>query len=511
MTGRIGLLFAVICISVNTYIRLTDVTEAPLEYQDNLEAVAELFRVRTVECLIHADITKTQDLLLETLILHSHVEYTSENEGSKESMLLFSMIARLAVTQGYHRDPEQHSNLTVFQAEMRRRVWDVMNQYELCFSAQYGIPKIIRYAEVDTKPVSNLHEHELFEEMSVLPPSKPISEKTEIGYQIVICEVMRGYGRVIEFLHLVAPQPYEAVMKLDESLMKMREEVPAHLHLKSLQEMHGDASHVILERYVIQQFYHKSICVLHRKYWNVASLEPGGLYSRFTCVASAISLLDLQATMHEASVPGGLLEKIKWYHFSIANHDFLLAAMILSLDLVCEQKSVDEEAAKTTYLSWATPSEKILTLKRSLAVWTDVAEECSDAKRAIHIFNAVLKELRSKPEYSQFFSPQPDPLPSLTAVQKDPAAGSAQPENAGQWNTDPFFQKQFSISVPGTGIPGNEDTVAASENFNGNSLALDGGLWEAFGTDMDLPTDFDWEAWDQFINGNVAQPPISLD
>jgi hypothetical protein len=108
--------------------------------------------------------------------------------------LLSGTMMRLALQQGYHRDPSQFPNLSVFQGEMRRRIWSAVSQHDLLFSIQIGLPKCIRYAECDTQPPRNLFEEELYEDMKELPPSRPVSEDTEISYQVVKLQIMRAYG-----------------------------------------------------------------------------------------------------------------------------------------------------------------------------------------------------------------------------------------------------------------------------------------------------------------------------
>jgi len=108
--------------------------------------------------------------------------------------LLSGTMMRLALQQGYHRDPSQFPNLSVFQGEMRRRIWSAVNQHDLLFSVQIGLPKCIRYAECDTQSPRNLNEEELYEDMKELPPGRPVSEDTEISYQVVKLQIMRAYG-----------------------------------------------------------------------------------------------------------------------------------------------------------------------------------------------------------------------------------------------------------------------------------------------------------------------------
>lgn len=109
---------------------------------------------------------------------------------------------------------------------------------------------------------------------------------------------------------------------------------------------------------MLQQFFCKGLCLLHRKSWNCETINNGGpnfYYSRKTAARSAITLLESQAQLHQISGPGHALEKHKWWKYGIINHDFLLAAMMLSLDLVCEQRNPDV-GAFAGMISCSTPT-----------------------------------------------------------------------------------------------------------------------------------------------------------
>lgn len=72
--------------------------------------------------------------MVETLSLYCTIEYAEQKEGDMGNYLLSGTMLRVALQEGYHRDPSQHSSLTVFQGEMRRRVWSAVNQHDLLFS-----------------------------------------------------------------------------------------------------------------------------------------------------------------------------------------------------------------------------------------------------------------------------------------------------------------------------------------------------------------------------------------
>lgn len=115
------------CLALQSYARNKD---APPEYQDNLAVITDLYRIRTAQCLIIADITRPVYLMVETMLLYAFIEYSYERDGDMGTWLLSGTIMRLALQQGYHRDPDQHAGLSVFEGEMRRRVWIIVTQHE---------------------------------------------------------------------------------------------------------------------------------------------------------------------------------------------------------------------------------------------------------------------------------------------------------------------------------------------------------------------------------------------
>ncbi|KAF4631297.1 hypothetical protein G7Y89_g6826 [Cudoniella acicularis] len=484
----IGLLYAVLCFAMQSYNRNNDV---PPEYEGTAPAIADLYRIRTAQCIVIADITKPGEYMIETLTLYAMCEYTSERDGDMGTWLLSGTMVRLALQQGYHRDPSQHPNLTVFQAEMRRRVWSCVTQHELLFSVLIGLPKFLLFAYCDTRSPSNIHEDELYEDMKEMPPSRPLGEATQVTYQVVKLRIMRAYGCVVEFLHLLQPQPYEEALRLDLMLMQAREEIPAHLQLGTLEEMKNDSPSFIMEKCILQIFYHKAICVLHRKFWDAAPTNtPKGTfyYSRKTCVSSALSLLQHQAMMHRGCRPGGPLVRMKWYNFAITNHDFLLAAMIICLDVMGMRRMANTDITECLVI---TESEKLAAIRQSQEVWADIVDECQDAKRAVGILDTVLAKLAVKREASRPLETVP-PVPPISASALNPNADSLQ--------FSPYFTDQFGLGMPLIGAAPDGNDVVMQETF-----------LDTIGSDLSVPGDFNWDAWDQLMQPQSLTQPTSYD
>lgn len=432
--------------------------------------------------------------MIETINIHSFAEYSDERDGDKNTTLLSSLMMRLALQQGYHRDPSHHLNITIFQGEMRRRIWSAVSQHELLFSAQLGLPKALRNYEADTESPRNLHEEELYEDMTVLPPSRPLNEDTEVSYQVVKYRLMRSWGRVIDFHHVICPQPYAEVLKLDKILLDVHVITPAHLTLGYESEMKDDAPARVVEKYILDIFYHKAVVVLHRRYWKPDS-TPGGTaenarYSRQRCVSSAIRMLQDHETIHVATAPGGSMVPLKWFHFSITNHDFLLAAMVLCLDVM---QNLGEKGM--TALNCAmTDVAKFELLKRSRDIWQEIINDCPDATRAVRVLTTILNKIETKMR-------QRDAAVDATVVSSAEVGWTVQTisnvvpnESVNNLRRDPYFVDQYGL---GQSLPGNETnfgnqkqsaplvypSVPSESNVRIHDGVMDG---------LMMPVDFNW-------------------
>jgi hypothetical protein len=83
--------------------------------------------------------------------------------------------------------------------------------------------------------------------------------------------------------------------------------------------------------------------------------------------------LEHHQTIYWASGPGGQLESVSWYMCSIGTYDFLLASMIICLELARQlHKQPDSETDKI-----ATREDMIAALEASKRIWEEAGkEEC---------------------------------------------------------------------------------------------------------------------------------------
>lgn len=397
----IGLCYAMITLSLQSYHRAGD---EPPEYRGKALDLSNTFRKLTAQCLILADVTQPHSQILETMILHVQAEYGRSRDAEPGVLVLVSLCVRLAMRMGYHRDPLPHPQITPFQGEIRRRVWTFVRQSDLLFSFQFGLPSMIRTDHIDTLPPRNLYDDELYEEMTSLPPSRPTIEATPMSYMIAKAHMTFVFGQVADRTQSISnPPTYEEVMKFDQELRETRARNPPHLLMRSFQDSARDPANLIMQRYGLEMVYLRSLFVLHRRFIARGRDNPRYAYSRRTCIDASMELLAHQTTLHHESQPGGRLRSVKWYISSLTTHDFILAAMIVCLDLY---HTAEAERTGRTPSNPENPMMKDLyaqdrreammtAIEHCVSIWESLQGLSMEAFKAAETLKVMLEKLKA--------------------------------------------------------------------------------------------------------------------
>lgn len=389
----LGQLFAICCLAMHSYHRLGD---EPPEYRGKTLALANKYRGLTGQCLVLADFTRPVNHMIETLILHLHSEYARNRDAEVGVWVLVGMIVRLAMRMGYHRDPKYYPLISPFRGEIRRRVWTFVRQSDLLFSFQIGLPSMIRLADCDTDVPRNLYDDEFDEDTKELPPSRPPTEPTPVSYMIAKAAIAFVFGKVIESLHSLSACTYDDIIALDQNLREARAEFPPHLRLRATEESTIDPGALVMQRFNLSILYHKGQCVLHRKFLARARENNRYTHSRRTCVDSSMDLLRHQATLHYESLPGRRLHGMGVFITSLTAHDFLLAAMIVCLDLWYGAESEGAGRSSGDLYTWGLErrADMIHALEVSNEIWSETRDQSMESYKASEILTVILKKVK---------------------------------------------------------------------------------------------------------------------
>lgn len=108
--------FAMMVIAVQSYQRSQD---EPPEYRGHTEQMLADYRRLTAQCLVLGDVTQPINYMLETLILYVIAEFGRSRDAEGSVLLGVSIIVRLAMRMGYHRDAKDYPAITPFNGEVR--------------------------------------------------------------------------------------------------------------------------------------------------------------------------------------------------------------------------------------------------------------------------------------------------------------------------------------------------------------------------------------------------------
>lgn len=397
----LGMLYGVLCLSHQSYHKAN---EEPPEFQGRTLDLAGEYRLRAVQCLKLADFTRSADYTIEALCLYLWCEFNNRSDSEVGIWTAVGMIVRLAMRMGYHRDPKNFLAISPFAGEMRRRVWHFIRSMDIMSSFQLALPSMIKAGDCDTQAPRNIYEDEFGPDSKELPPPRPATEPTAISYMLTKAQISFEFGGIVEELNAVSGRAvsYDDVLRHDNRLRDIRTGFPPHLQLQPLELCQQDPTPLLMQRYQLEIFYHKALCVLHRKYIMRARQNPRYAHSRRTCVDSSMDILRHQAKIYVACQAGGRLNSVKWHVASLSSHDFLLAAMIVCLDLHYDSLAEQRPPSQTTYDMYFWTSEQradmLRALEGSYVIWNEYKDASIEAYKASQILGIMLDKIKSPPK-----------------------------------------------------------------------------------------------------------------
>jgi hypothetical protein len=375
-------------------------------------------QTRTVQCLLLGRFTSANAYALEALLLHLQSCFLTDSNSQVQLWFKMGTVVQLAFRMGYHRDPSKLPDVSCFDGEMRRRVWLNIYQLDALGSFQVGFPKMIASENCDAEVPGNYEWSDLEVDMTTLPPPRPMTHNTPVRYTIAKAPIMEVFKKIIAHTQMLIPATYDKTITLDFEMREAIGNLPDSFKPRDVSQAIMDDSTLIWGRINVELLSYKGIIVLHRRYLKHEFRVPKYETSRKYCVEAALSTLARQADISEATKPGGRLYEDRWRMNSLTTQDFLLAAMVICLDLSVRagvktgkhkhEKLPDDDLVAKEYLA----------LQVSHGIWAAGAAFSPEANIAARATEVMMKTIpghhvaacaRENPTY--FESTQPAELP----------------------------------------------------------------------------------------------------
>jgi hypothetical protein len=194
---------------------------------------------------------------------------------------------------GYHREPSNFPRISLFQAEMRRRMWVVISRLDVVGSAQIGLPRMIEESQCDIAEPRNLLDEDFNANMAGLRRDRPNTFQRVTLYFTAKSRIGSIFGMICDLTTSTGPVPYVEFMRLDKMLDDAYQSIPQWLQTRPMSKSIMDDPEAIIRRFFVALLFHKSKCILHRTYMLPARTDRCYNYSRTACMDNALQLLEL--------------------------------------------------------------------------------------------------------------------------------------------------------------------------------------------------------------------------
>jgi hypothetical protein len=421
--------------------------DSPLPPMDRYK----IYRGAASTALIWGKYSQPSLTTLQAFLLYVEADFLADRQSQMNCYLLCSVLIRLMLKMGLHRDPSKLPGITPYDGEMRRRTWNLAIQIDLLVSFHLGMPSMIHGIESDTLLPRNLIDADFDQESKELPLARPSSDYTTLTYPINKAALCRVFGLVARQAHSLTIPTYAEVMKIDAVVEETYRVVPDFMKVKPMDEWITDSPMQIVQRYGLASLYQKSRCVLHRKYITDAIPKKEHDYSRQTCLKGALDMLSYQNDIYEACKPGAMLNQIGWFISALAINDFLLADMIVAL--VIQSEHYSEVGGDYNWMTQGTPSpskeELLQILRRSLLIWRQMSIRVPDCIKAAEVVETILKRAETSLGIVSAAAPRTDGVSAAAAVDVDSMEWLAI-DNNGQGPIVPDHGSEAAIAGEGT-------------------------------------------------------------
>lgn len=354
---------------------------------------SDRYKVRAIECLIAADYTNPVAHTIEALLLYVQAEWMGSQDATIDLSVIIGMIARLAMRMGIHRDSKAHPGITAFQGEMRRRVWAQVRLMDTLYSFQVSLPATVRPEECDCELPRNIFDSEFEEDTVKLPPSRPLTENTEVSLIIMKTRFMLVFGRILSLTEYSNTISTEMVMKYERKLDEIRKDMPAHFQVPPPGEKTTTSLSLKKAQINLDRTYQSAQCILHRKFLR---RDSASMIYRRSCIDAAMTLLGHQATLFlecDSLYP----QNVKQRHLStFTTHDFFIACMAVALDLHYGFEAEPTSPSLQDIALWGYDRryEMITALETSTEFWRVSREDSAEAAKAYGMFSFVLAKVK---------------------------------------------------------------------------------------------------------------------
>lgn len=210
------------------------------------------------------------------------------NVGTDMVWMMAGNLVRNAMFVGLHRDPQHLGDMTIYRAEMRRRLWATVLELNVQFSFDAGGSPLLSTAHYDTLPPANLNDDELTDEKDNGRIAKGPKVPTQTSVLRALLATIPLRLNLINHVNNTRPgDHYEETLRLNSDLTKSCRAISESLQaLKAMPNSPVTEFHVLVTEIFLYRCFHALHQPVIVQYLNDARFY----FSRQMCLDSALKL-----------------------------------------------------------------------------------------------------------------------------------------------------------------------------------------------------------------------------
>ncbi|KAM5344238.1 hypothetical protein ACJ41O_012775 [Fusarium nematophilum] len=284
----------------------------------------------SARCLLAGEYLKAEEFSVEALVMHAHSRYIRQGNSDATLSSLYGLAVRLAQRRGYHRGSvDLPFGVTPFEAEMRRRVWFVIQHYDVLFSFEQGLPPLIHEDVCLSDHPTNIADDEFDEDTPYLSP-RPETESQPIlacVYQSRLLPILR---RIIRHTLGFKPCSYSDAVLLSSELEAWYASIPPCLRVRPIRNTSfTDPNHTVMHRIMLELMYTMGKSILYRPFLDLTRpLDPQCNMALNICRRMAMRSVGVYVEVDREMQIGGRLHEDRYISSSLTTNDFFIATML---------------------------------------------------------------------------------------------------------------------------------------------------------------------------------------
>jgi len=320
-------------------------------------------------------------LQIETLILLARqLRLTSVEESWKAA----GSLVRSAMVMGLHIDISGYTQMSVFQAELRRRLWVTIAEMDLQASITSGMPIMTPQLDFHNLAPANLNDSDFDENTTELPSSKPMNEPTDTLALITLAKSLSHRINAMNFVQHTSSQTdlHERIKKgqiLDEYLHS----IPPSLKLDRASSSDTNPP-VLLNQVLLDLYIRRPLLCLYRPVQTSSSRDNPDLDSiQRACLDSSVTILSYQ-DYFDPNLADLDVQNSNWYwnvFHTFCKNDVLWAALSICKHMnLSTQQTTDQSPNGSAGLSTISqPHTQLPLMTHSKASLTRLVENTLDS------------------------------------------------------------------------------------------------------------------------------------